>query len=94
MTGRCRILEASHAAGGADAELAGRPAARRVSNFEPKWDGFRTIVFRDGNQLDLDSRNERPLTRYFPYVVEAVRTHLPSRRRDERRGWRRSGSSC
>ena len=34
--------------------------------FEPKWDGFRCIVFRDGDEVVLGSRNERPLTRYFP----------------------------
>ena len=40
--------------------------------FEPKWDGFRCIVFRDGDEVELGSRNERPLTRYFPEVVEAA----------------------
>jgi ATP-dependent DNA ligase len=48
-------------------------------SFEPKWDGFRTIVFRDGDQVELGSRNERPLTRYFPELVEAVKAHLPTR---------------
>ena len=48
-------------------------------SFEPKWDGFRTIVFRDGNQVELGSRNERPMTRYFPELVEAVKAHLPTR---------------
>jgi ATP-dependent DNA ligase len=47
--------------------------------YEPKWDGFRCIVFKDGDEVELGSRNERPLTRYFPEVVEAVRTHLPPR---------------
>lgn len=47
--------------------------------YEPKWDGFRTIVFRDGDEVELGSRNERPLTRYFPEVVEAVRLALPER---------------
>ena len=47
--------------------------------YEPKWDGFRCIVFRDGADVVLGSRNERPLTRYFPDVVEAVRAHLPAR---------------
>jgi ATP-dependent DNA ligase len=46
-------------------------------SFEPKWDGFRTIVFRDGDQVELGSRNERPLTRYFPEVIAAVKAHLP-----------------
>jgi len=48
-------------------------------SFEPKWDGFRTIVFRDGDEVELGSRNERPLTRYFPELVAAVAAHLPSR---------------
>ena len=47
--------------------------------YEPKWDGFRCIVFRDGDGVELGSRNEKPLTRYFPEVVEAVRAHLPER---------------
>lgn len=47
--------------------------------YEPKWDGFRCIVFRDGDEVELGSRNERPLTRYFPEVVEAVRAALPER---------------
>lgn len=47
--------------------------------YEPKWDGFRCIVFRDGDEVELGSRNERPLTRYFPEVVEAVRRELPRR---------------
>jgi ATP-dependent DNA ligase len=47
--------------------------------YEPKWDGFRCIVFRDGDEVELGSRNERPLTRYFPEVVAAVREHLPER---------------
>jgi ATP-dependent DNA ligase len=47
--------------------------------FEPKWDGFRCVVFRDGDEVELGSRNERPLTRYFPEVVAAVREQLPER---------------
>ena len=47
--------------------------------YEPKWDGFRCIVFRDGDEVELGSRNERPLTRYFPEVVAAVCRHLPAR---------------
>ena len=39
--------------------------------FEPKWDGFRCLVFRDGSQLELQSRNRRPLARYFPELVES-----------------------
>jgi ATP-dependent DNA ligase len=47
--------------------------------YEPKWDGFRCIVFRDGDEVELGSRNEKPLTRYFPEVVEAVKAQLPQR---------------
>jgi ATP-dependent DNA ligase len=47
--------------------------------YEPKWDGFRCIVFRDGDEVELGSRNERPLTRYFPDIVEAAKQALPSR---------------
>src|SRR5512141_2196250 len=47
--------------------------------FEPKWDGFRCIVFRDGDEVELGSRNERPLTRYFPELVEAIKQELPER---------------
>jgi ATP-dependent DNA ligase len=47
--------------------------------YEPKWDGFRCIVFRDGDEVELGSRNEKPLTRYFPEVIEAVRRELPAR---------------
>jgi ATP-dependent DNA ligase len=47
--------------------------------YEPKWDGFRTIVFRDGDEVELGSRNERPMTRYLPEIVEAARAQLPER---------------
>jgi ATP-dependent DNA ligase len=47
--------------------------------FEPKWDGFRCIVFRDGDEVELGSRNERPLTRYFPEICEPLRQSLPDR---------------
>ena len=47
--------------------------------WEPKWDGFRCVVFRDGQDVELGSRNERPLTRYFPEVVRAARDELPER---------------
>ena len=47
--------------------------------YEPKWDGFRCVVFRDGDEVELGSRNERPLTRYFPEVVAAVLAELPPR---------------
>ena len=48
-------------------------------SFEPKWDGFRCIVFRDGDEVHLGSRNERPLTRYFPELIEPLRECLPDR---------------
>jgi len=47
--------------------------------YEPKWDGFRCIVFRDGDEVELGSRNERPLTRYFPEIIEPLRAALPKR---------------
>jgi ATP-dependent DNA ligase len=47
--------------------------------YEPKWDGFRCIVFRDGDEVVLGSRNERPLTRYFPELLDPVRDQLPER---------------
>ena len=50
-----------------------------LAQVEPKWDGFRCIVFRDGPEVVLGSRNERPLTRYFPDVVAAVLANLPER---------------
>jgi ATP-dependent DNA ligase len=46
--------------------------------FEPKWDGFRCIVFRDGDEVVLASRNSKELNRYFPEVVEAVKHSLPA----------------
>lgn len=48
-------------------------------SFEPKWDGFRVVVFRDGAAIDLRSRDDRPLARYFPEVVEALAAALPDR---------------
>ncbi len=48
-------------------------------SYEPKWDGFRSIVFRDGDEVEIGSRNEKPMTRYFPEVVAAIRQNLPER---------------
>lgn len=45
--------------------------------FEPKWDGFRVLVFRDGEALDLRSRDDRPLLRYFPELDAPLRAVLP-----------------
>jgi len=47
--------------------------------FEPKWDGFRVLVFRDGDDVLLQSRDEKPLNRYFPELVEPLRAQLPER---------------
>ncbi|MFF0410612.1 ATP-dependent DNA ligase [Kitasatospora sp. NPDC004745] len=47
--------------------------------YEAKWDGFRTIVFRDGDEVELGSRTGKPLTRYFPELVEALKRELPPR---------------
>jgi ATP-dependent DNA ligase len=47
--------------------------------FEPKWDGFRCIVFRDGDEVHLGSRNEKPLDRYFPELLDPLRECLPDR---------------
>ena len=55
------------------------PAKHGGLSFEPKWDGFRCIVFRDGDEVELTSRNTKPLTRYFPEVVAAMREQLPER---------------
>lgn len=49
------------------------------ASYEPKWDGFRSICFRDGDDVELGSRNERPMTRYFPELVAAIRVELPQR---------------
>jgi ATP-dependent DNA ligase len=47
--------------------------------FEPKWDGFRTLVFRDGDELFIQSRDEKPLDRYFPELIEPLKAQLPER---------------
>jgi len=47
--------------------------------FEPKWDGFRTLIFRDGDEVLIQSRDEKPLDRYFPELVEALKAQLPER---------------
>jgi ATP-dependent DNA ligase len=48
-------------------------------HYEPKWDGFRSIVFRDGDEVEIGSRSERPMTRYFPEIVAAVLANFPRR---------------
>ena len=47
--------------------------------FEPKWDGFRALVFRDGDEIQIQSREERPLNRYFPELIEPIQAQLPRR---------------
>src|SRR6184192_2954346 len=47
--------------------------------FEPKWDGFRTLVFRDGDEVVLQSRDEKPMNRYFPELVAPLAATLPER---------------
>src|SRR5262249_28066164 len=61
--------------------------AKRISDlpsglnwiFEPKWDGFRALVFRDGDEVLIQSRDEKSLNRYFPELLEPLRTQLPER---------------
>ena len=47
--------------------------------FEPKWDGFRTLVFRDGDEILLQSRDEKPMNRYFPELIEPLEAALPKK---------------
>ena len=64
------------------APMLARPVTRIPDgpfSFEPKWDGFRSIIFRDRGEVEIGSRNERPLTRYFPELVEAALAELPER---------------
>ena len=55
------------------------PTIPDTGSYEPKWDGFRSIIFRDGDEVEIGSRNERPMTRYFPELVAAFKTELPQR---------------
>lgn len=47
--------------------------------FEPKWDGFRALIFRDGDEILIQSRDEKPLNRYFPELIEPLKSSLPPR---------------
>ncbi|MGO4189512.1 ATP-dependent DNA ligase [Pseudarthrobacter sp. TAF60_1] len=58
--------------------MGGLPEGGDLS-YEPKWDGFRSIIFRDGDDLEIGSRNEKPMTRYFPELVVALKENLPHR---------------
>src|ERR1700712_3969915 len=49
------------------------------ASYEPKWAGFRPIIFRAPDEVEFGSRNEKPMTRYFPELVEAVKAQLPER---------------
>src|ERR1044072_7784404 len=61
--------------------------AKRVSEipttgsyiFEPKWDGFRALIFRDGDEVMIQSRDEKPLNRYFPELIPPLLKQLPKR---------------
>lgn len=61
--------------------------AKRVSSlpvgdewiFEPKWDGFRALFFKDGDEVFIQSRDEKPLVRYFPELIEPLRKQLPDK---------------
>src|SRR6266700_3961104 len=55
------------------------PAIPPGGSYEPKWDGFRSIIFRDGPEVEIGSRNERPMTRYFPELAAALLAELPPR---------------
>src|ERR1700712_3000208 len=55
------------------------PTIPTGASYEPKWDGFRCILFRDGDEVEFGSRNEKPMTRYFPELVRAVLAELPDR---------------
>ena len=61
------------------AKLAREMPAPEGMLYEPKWDGFRCIVFRDGDEVELGSRNEKPLTRYFPELPPALKENVPPR---------------
>src|SRR6266851_6296736 len=47
--------------------------------FEPKWDGFRALIFRDGDEILIQSRDEKSLNRYFPELLDPLRSQLPAR---------------
>jgi ATP-dependent DNA ligase len=47
--------------------------------FEPKWDGFRALVFRDGDEIYIQSRDEKPLARYYPELIGPLKAQLPPR---------------
>jgi ATP-dependent DNA ligase len=61
------------------AKRVGELPAGKTWIFEPKWDGFRALVFRDGDEILIQSRDEKSLNRYFPELLEPLRSQLPAR---------------
>ena len=64
------------------APMLAKPSKKLVEgevSYEPKWDGFRSIIYRSGDRVEIGSRNEKPMTRYFPDVVEAVLANFPDK---------------
>ncbi|HZM89795.1 MAG TPA: ATP-dependent DNA ligase [Blastocatellia bacterium] len=59
------------------AKRVGELPAGQTWIFEPKWDGFRALIFRDGDEVLIQSRDEKPLNRYFPELLEPIRSQLP-----------------
>ncbi len=55
------------------------PGSGDTWSYEPKWDGFRAIVFRDGDELLIQSRDGKPLDRYFPELAAPLKANLPER---------------
>src|SRR6202049_5121744 len=61
------------------AQRGGELPVGRTWIFEPKWDGFRALVFRDGDEILIQSRDEKSLNRYFPELIDPLRAQLPAR---------------
>jgi len=61
------------------AKRVGELPAAGAWSFEPKWDGFRALVFRDGEEILIQSRDEKSLNRYFPELLDPLRAALPAR---------------
>ena len=61
------------------AKRVGAPPEGEDWIFEPKWDGFRALVFRDGDEIFLQSRDEKPLARYYPELIAPLKAGLPDR---------------
>jgi ATP-dependent DNA ligase len=70
--GRVRQIARPAGAGADEAKLVDELPEGSGWRFEPKWDGFRCLVFRDGDEVALQSKSGKPLARYFPEVVEAI----------------------